>query len=91
MKIFEKNEADINERDIVWFVMQEETVATNFNGNLDDDFLSNTVKKYKIDQGKVILLGKDGGIKSNRERVDLEAIFLEIDAMPMRQIEMLSQ
>lgn len=91
MKILEQNEDGINERDIVWFVIQYDTLATNFNGNLTDHFLSNTVKKYKRSQEKVTLIGKDGGIKSNRERLDLEAIFLEIDAMPMRQIEMQSQ
>ncbi|WP_415231139.1 DUF4174 domain-containing protein [Psychromonas sp.] len=91
MKTFEQNEDNINERDIVWFVIQDDTLATNFNGNLTDDFLSNTVKKYKSSQGKITLIGKDGGIKSSRESLDLEAIFLEIDAMPMRQIEMQSQ
>lgn len=91
MKIFEQNEDAINERDIVWFVIQDNTLATNFNGNITDDFLSNTVKKYKSNQGKVTLIGKDGGIKSSHESLDLKAIFLEIDAMPMRQIEMHSQ
>ncbi|GLS90344.1 hypothetical protein GCM10007916_14110 [Psychromonas marina] len=91
IKIFEQNEDDINERDIVWFVIQHDTLATNFNGNLADNFLSNAVKKYKSSQGKVMLIGKDGDIKSSRESLYLEAIFLEIDAMPMRQIEMQSQ
>ena len=37
----------------------------------------------------VVLIGKDGGVKLVREgRVDLEAIFARIDAMPMRQQEM---
>ena len=39
-------------------------------------------------QSKVILIGKDGGIKSRFDRLDLEAIFSDIDAMPMRQYEM---
>lgn len=38
--------------------------------------------------GEVILIGKDGGIKSRFDRVDLKAIFSDIDAMPMRQNEM---
>ncbi len=37
----------------------------------------------------VVLIGKDGGVKMVREgRVDLEAIFARIDAMPMRRQEM---
>jgi hypothetical protein len=34
------------------------------------------------------LIGKDGGIKSQSDYLNLEAIFSEIDAMPMRQLEM---
>ncbi len=37
----------------------------------------------------VVLIGKDGGVKMVHEgRVDLEAIFARIDAMPMRRQEM---
>ncbi len=35
-----------------------------------------------------MLIGKDGGVKFLLDRMDLEAIFTEIDAMPMRQNEM---
>ncbi len=35
-----------------------------------------------------MLIGKDGGVKFLLDRMDLEAIFKEIDAMPMRQNEM---
>lgn len=91
LKRFEQHAAEINERDIVWFIMQNGTVDTNFNGDIADDFVSNTTQKYKIEQGKVILLGKDGAIKSIRGSINLEAIFSEIDMMPMRKIEMQSQ
>ena len=91
LKRFEQHLAEINERDIVWFIMQNGTVDTNFNGDIADDFVSNTTQKYKIEQGKVILLGKDGAIKSIRGSINLEAIFSEIDMMPMRKIEMQSQ
>lgn len=95
LNIFEQNEAEINERDIVWFVMNNNTVTTNFNGYLADNFVSNTIQKYKLkdtnEQQKVILLGKDGNIKSSYKNLVSEAIFSQIDAMPMRQIEMQSQ
>ncbi len=48
-------------------------------------------RRFKIRSEKltVVLIGKDGGVKLVREgRVDLEAIFARIDAMPMRQQEM---
>lgn len=95
LNTFEQNETEINERDIVWFVMYNNAVTTNFNGYLTDNFVSNTIEKYKLkdtnDQQKVILLGKDGSIKSNHKSLLLEAIFSQIDAMPMRQIEMQSK
>lgn len=95
LKRFEQHTAEINERDIVWFVMRNGTVATNFNGDIADDFVTNTNQKYKvkytINQEKVILIGKDGAIKSSRKNLELAEIFSEIDMMPMRKIEMLSQ
>ena len=71
IKILERNEDDINERDIVWFVIHDDSLATNFNGNFTDHFLSRTVKKYKSNQEEVTLIGKDGGIKSSRQSLDL--------------------
>ena len=86
--LFEKSKTEINDRDIVWFIIKENYLSTNYSGKLSEDFVSNTLNHYKLGQGKVILIGKDGGIKSSLDFMDLEAIFLEIDAMPMRQIEM---
>ena len=37
---------------------------------------------------KIILIGKDGGIKMEKEEFDLSAIYELIDSMPMRQQEM---
>lgn len=95
LKRFEQHAAEINERDIVWFVMRNGAVATNFNGDIADDFVTNTNQKYKvkytINQEKVILIGKDGAIKSSRKNLELAEIFSEIDMMPMRKIEMQSQ
>ena len=39
---------------------------------------------------RLILIGKDGGIKLNSRRISLEEIFSLIDTMPMRQEEMLN-
>jgi len=95
LKRLEQHAAEINERDIVWFVIRNGAVATNFNGDIADDFVTNTNQKYKvkytIDQEKVILIGKDGAIKSSRKNLELAEIFSEIDMMPMRKIEMQSQ
>ena len=48
-------------------------------------------RRYNVKTGRftVILIGKDGGAKLERElRVDLQEIFDLIDSMPMRQREM---
>ena len=39
---------------------------------------------------RLILIGKDGGIKLNSRKTSLEKIFSLIDTMPMRQEEMLN-
>jgi hypothetical protein len=88
LALVEKHTAEINDRDIVWFIIKEDRTLTNYSGELSKDLFSSTRERYGAGQGKVILIGKDGGIKSRFDRVDLEAIFAEIDAMPMRQYEM---
>lgn len=85
--LFGKNKTEINDRDIVWFVIKGERLSTNYAGKVSKDLLNTIREKYKLEQGKVILIGKDGGVKSLSDDVDLEAIFSKIDAMPMRQSE----
>jgi hypothetical protein len=66
--LFEKNTTEINDRDIVWFIIKDDHAVTNYSGKLSEDFLNNTRNRYKVGQGKVILIGKDGGIKSRLTR-----------------------
>jgi len=95
LKIFEQHQAELNERDIAWFIMQNDQVISNFKGNIADNFVANMIQNHKInaqlEQEKVILLGKDGAIKWDAEHLDLAAILSEIDSMPMRQVEMRAQ
>ncbi|MFT5502574.1 MAG: hypothetical protein ACI845_003790 [Gammaproteobacteria bacterium] len=88
LALFGKNISEINGRDIVWLIIKGDLAFTNYPGKLSEGLLNNTLNRYKIEQGKVILIGKDGRVKSQLDRIDLEAIFLDIDAMPMRQFEM---
>lgn len=80
--------AEIDDRDIIWFILKNDRVLSNYPGQLTQEFLSNTRERLGAAQEKVILIGKDGEIKSQSGHLDLEAIFSEIDAMPMRQYEM---
>ncbi|WP_233081873.1 DUF4174 domain-containing protein [Rheinheimera soli] len=89
LALLEKNKSKIDERDMVWFVFTDSKVETNYQGSFSEDFVAHTKDRYQIKPGKIMLIGKDGGVKFLLDRMDLEAIFSEIDAMPMRQNEML--
>lgn len=91
LTLFEKNKININERDIVWFVIKGDAVFTNYPGALSKQWLQNTQKEYKLGVAKVTLIGKDGEVKLLLDELDLEALFSEIDAMPMRKREVIQQ
>jgi hypothetical protein len=88
LTLFEQNKTEIKERDIIWFVFSGDEAHTNYQGALSGDFIAKTRASYQLESGKIMLIGKDGGVKILLDRMDLEAIFNEIDAMPMRQNEM---
>ncbi len=88
LTLFEQNKTEIKERDIIWFVFSANEILTNYQGVLSADFIASTRTQYRLKPGQIMLIGKDGGVKILLDRMDLEAIFDEIDAMPMRQNEM---
>ncbi len=80
---------EIKERDIIWFILKDNKVETNFDGDLSNNFAEYLENEYfkKFDEN-VFLIGKDGGVKSKDEKLDLKNYFGQIDSMPMRQREM---
>lgn len=77
--------ADIDDRDIVWFVYTGAEVVSNqqaVSSSLSSDVKA-LLERSRSDE-KVLLIGKDGGIKSREPSLDLDAIFRRIDSMPMR-------
>ncbi len=78
---------DFDERDTLWFVVRGASVSSNFRGTLDPGFATYLRDTYESGQ-PVLLIGKDGGVKMRAERLDPDAVFSRIDAMPMRQREM---
>ncbi len=88
LPLLENNQHEIEERDIVWFILTAENTRSNYLGDLADKFSKRVQNQYGLAQGQVILIGKDGGLKSSFEGINLSAIFFDIDAMPMRQQEM---
>jgi hypothetical protein len=84
-------EAEIEEREIAWFVLGDDSLHTNYDGLLDDKLREQLMYRYftPVPTGTaVLLIGKDGGLKSRSSNLDLEATFGLIDQMPMRRQEM---
>lgn len=69
-------------------VFDESRTLTNYSGPLAPELQANTLETYRIEPGQVILIGKDGGVKSRLDQMDLDVLFSDIDAMPMRRREM---
>lgn len=81
--------AGVDDRDVVWFVNTGSEVVSNqqsLSNSLESDI--KTLLDGGRSDGRVLLIGKDGGIKSREARLDVDAIFRRIDAMPMRMREM---
>jgi hypothetical protein len=84
--------AAIEERHILWFLFAGDLVETNFDGSLPGDFAAKIDQAgYWQDAETVLLIGKDGGVKARQATLDLEALFRDIDSMPMRRAEMRQQ
>ena len=88
LQLLKEQVAEIDDRDIIWFIIKDDNALSNYSGRLSREFVSNMRERLGPVKGKVILIGKDGGIKSQADYLNLDSIFSEIDAMPMRQLEM---
>ncbi|SDS06766.1 protein of unknown function [Halopseudomonas xinjiangensis] len=86
--LLEDNAAGVTDRDLLWLVFKDSRTLTNYSGPMAPELKANTLQTYRIEPGQVILIGKDGGVKDRLDQVDLEALFADIDAMPMRRNEM---
>ena len=83
-------EAEISDRDLVIFEIIESGPSRLNKAILASETAHLFREKFSADTGKfrIILIGKDGGVKLNRgDRTDLQDIFALIDSMPMRQEE----
>ena len=83
--------AAVDDRDIVWFVNTGADLVSNQEGvssSLESEIKA-LLDQFRSDE-RVLLIGKDGGMKSREPSLDLDAIFRRIDRMPMRMREMRS-
>ena len=82
---------EIEERDIAWFLIAGENMHSNYPGALGDGLRTQVLDRYftpRPEQSRVVLIGKDGGVKSEGPDLDLVATFGLIDQMPMRKAEL---
>ena len=86
-RLLTKYKDQINERELIWFIIKESAVMTNYPNKLSNEFISNTKNRFPIERNKVLLIGKDGGIKAKGAELNFNFIFEEVDSMPMRRQE----
>jgi len=83
---------EIVDRHIIWFLIGEQQLLTNYRGDLSDSLKHRLIADWFPDENKkpeIVLIGKDGYEKLRERRLDLGIIFGLIDTMPMRRQEML--
>ncbi len=86
--ILEDAKAQIQDRDIVWFIIDGNQTITNYDGKVSNQFAATISRQFSSIAEPVILIGKDGGVKETSDLLSLESLFDEIDSMPMRIREM---
>ena len=83
-------QAEVADRDLVVFEILESGSSRMDTKDLDPQVAQSLRDKFEVPRGRfaIILVGKDGGIKLNRQdETRLEDIFALIDTMPMRREE----
>ena len=82
---FEQNRDEIEDRDIVWFLMGDRKLKTNYRDKVSRRFQQklinqsgfNTVAESSIT--RLVLIGKDGGIKMDTAELDANRSIAEVD------------
>jgi hypothetical protein len=60
---FIKNEFDINERNVIWVIIGDQLVSSNYPAALSQELAKDIGRRLLLANAKVILIGKDGSIK----------------------------
>lgn len=89
----EGRQPDLEERHMVVRLIEPDTVRSLAKLTAAGDPASwRKVFGIEPDEARVLLVGKDGGVKARAGLdVDLDAIFTQVDGMPMRQAEIRRQ
>ena len=89
--VFKQHKAQIDDRDIVWFVDAHTELHSNYDGEISDEFATALRDMARDGDYDVVLVGKDGGVKLQSVTLNLDRLFSRIDRMPMRIREMNTQ
>ena len=83
---------EIEDRDILWFIFTSSGLLTNYQKPIAESFMQDTKAQYFQDEAiNAILIGKDGGVKNSAASIEFDPLFIQIDNMPIRQLEMRNQ
>lgn len=83
-----QNSEQISERHIIWLVLEEGIISSNYPGAVFPALRDQLLKHYAKPKKRVVLIGKDGGVKHRSDKLDLPYLYSLIDVMPMRMREM---
>jgi hypothetical protein len=90
-KTLEAAAEGIDDRHVLWFVVAGQRIISNHTGALDPGLAASLRSRYLTEPAPpiaVVLVGKDGGVKYDAAALEIDEVFREIDAMPMRLREM---
>ena len=88
LALLKQQQHAIEDRDIVWMIINQDQMTSNHSVKMGEALIQQIQDRYQPQNNEVLLVGKDGGLKSRFSGLQLQAIFAEIDRMPMRQAEM---
>lgn len=75
-------------RDLVWMVFHNGQIVSNVDLASPSSLYTWTVETLFVEGKKILLIGKDGGLKARFDRLSLDEVYQIIDGMPMRRREM---
>lgn len=90
LKQLDQKRAGVLDRDLLVFRLVNRGQSRVGEAKLSPSGAETLRRRFEVrpDEFRVVLIGKDGGVKQSAGAVDLTDIFGLIDSMPMRQQEM---
>ena len=87
-----ESEAEIFERDIVWIALWGSSYRSNLAASISEKLVDEIQSRYfENETTRMVLIGKDGGVKDASNRLNLSELFALIAGMPMRRAEIRSR